>query len=316
MRTVIAALVALNLVACAHSATPAPSPAAPTAQTSMEGMKLVSEADRLVSAGKNAEALTPYRQAWELGARGTMWTYNAACAAALAGEKAEALTWLERAADAGLSQTKHMANDPDLVSVRSEPGYARVAEKVAANEAKLNAAEDPALRDELMKMMEEDQEARMALGRSDFKDEAAKARMAAIDTRNTARMKEIIAAKGWPGTKLVGANGSLAAWLLVQHADLDVAFQKQCLPLIEKAVAQGEASAKNLAYLTDRVLVAENKPQRYGTQFHEVDGNLVPRPLEDEARVDERRASVGLGTLAEYAEQMKRLSQMNQGGPK
>jgi hypothetical protein len=59
---------------------------------------------------------------------------------------------------------------------------------------------------------------------------------------------------------------------------------------------------------TDRILVAEGKPQRYGTQFHTVDGKLVPRPIEDEANVDARRAAVGLGTMAEYNEQMQRMA--------
>jgi hypothetical protein len=112
----------------------------------------------------------------------------------------------------------------------------------------------------------------------------------------------------------VGERASKAAWLLVQHADLDPAFQKQCLPLLEKTVAAGEGSAKDLAYLTDRVLVAEGKPQRYGTQFHNVEGKLVPRPIEDEANVDARRAAVGLGTMAEYTEQMQRMVRTVSGG--
>jgi hypothetical protein len=127
-------------------------------------------------------------------------------------------------------------------------------------------------------------------------------------------MKEILAQVGWPTKTLVGERASTAAWLLVQHADLDPAFQKQCLPLLEKAVANGEGSAKDLAYLTDRILVADGKPQRYGTQFHTVDGKLVPRPIEDEAHVDERRASVGLGTMAEYTEQMHRMTSTISGG--
>jgi hypothetical protein len=34
---------------------------------------------------------------------------------------------------------------------------------------------------------------------------------------------------------------------------------------------------------------------------------MVPQPIEDEANVDARRASVGLGTLEEYAAQMQRM---------
>jgi hypothetical protein len=61
----------------------------------------------------------------------------------------------------------------------------------------------------------------------------------------------------------------------------------------------------NLAYLTDRVLVAQKKPQRYGTQARPEGGKMVPFPIEDEAKVDERRAELGLAPLADYLKQME-----------
>ena len=128
-----------------------------------------------------------------------------------------------------------------------------------------------------------------------------------IDTKNTARMKEIIAAHGWPGKSLVGTDGAHNAWLLIQHADRDPPFQKQCLDLIKTAVAQGEASGKDLAYLTDRVLLAEGKKQIYGTQFMQVEGKYEPRPMEDADHVDDRRKEVGLEPLAEYAHRLREV---------
>lgn len=125
------------------------------------------------------------------------------------------------------------------------------------------------------------------------------ARWTFVDRVNTARMKEIVAQYGWPGHSLVGEEGALAAWLLVQHADEDVGFQKHCLELLRTAVAAGEASAKHLAFLTDRVRVNEGKPQLYGTQLKARDGNWESADIEDVARLDERRAAVGLGPLPE-----------------
>ncbi|MCP4246955.1 MAG: hypothetical protein GY778_07885, partial [bacterium] len=63
--------------------------------------------------------------------------------------------------------------------------------------------------------------------------------------------------------------------------------------------------AAALAYLTDRVLVQEGKPQRYGTQFFAKDGVFKLNPIEDEAYVDARRKEVGLGPLAEYVKQVQ-----------
>src|SRR5207244_6160203 len=95
----------------------------------------------------------------------------------------------------------------------------------------------------------------------------AMSRGEAIDADNTAWLKDVVRRHGWPGCSLVGAEAANAAWLLVQHADRDPAFQRECLSLMEAAVAAGDASPADLAYLTDRVLRAEGKPQRYGTQF-------------------------------------------------
>lgn len=134
-------------------------------------------------------------------------------------------------------------------------------------------------------------------------------KLMAIDRRHTQRMKAIVGEHGWPGKALVGEDGAAAAWLLVQHADLDVDFQQRCLPLLEAAVERGEATPAHWAYLVDRVRVNRRQPQIYGTQFRD-DGNghSVPQPIEDEQHVDARRKSVGLGTLAECAETMRAIS--------
>jgi len=306
MRCLLVPVLALNLLAgCAHTAAPA---SASVPEPTAEARKLAREADALLMQGKSAEALPLYRRAWEQGVRKEGPLYNAACAAALAGERAEALTWLERAVDAGFASTQQLKMDEDLAPLREDPSFARLMERTAANEARRNAARNPELRDELLRMMEEDQAARREAGRTNYKDAAVLERMRTIDQRNTARLKEIIAQVGWPTRTLVGYRGAKAMWLMVQHADLDRAFQKECLPLLEKAVAAGEAAGEDLAYLTDRILVAEGKPQRYGTQFRTVNGQLVPEPIEDEAHVDARREAVGLETLEEYAEQLRQMA--------
>ncbi len=127
-----------------------------------------------------------------------------------------------------------------------------------------------------------------------------------IDQENTKWMQQIIDEHGWPTKKLVGAEAANDAWLLVQHADLDPKFQRRCLELMTK-LPKDDISQKNIAYLTDRVLLAEGKKQVYGTQFWVVDGQLQPRPLEDPANVDRLRAEMGLESIAEYAETMRKV---------
>jgi hypothetical protein len=150
---------------------------------------------------------------------------------------------------------------------------------------------DDGLRAELLRRVEKDQVARKAL------DSDA---MRAADEENLPWLREVVDAHGWPGASLVGTDGAHAAWLLAQHADADPAFQRQCLGLIGTAVEAGEASLLEYAYLTDRVLLAEGRPQVYGTQVTRQDGGWVPRDLRDPELVDERRAAAGLEPLAEY----------------
>jgi hypothetical protein len=151
------------------------------------------------------------------------------------------------------------------------------------------------LRAELLRRVAADQKARHAL------DSEA---MAAADGENLPWLRQVIADIGWPGKSLVGEDGAQAAWLLAQHADSDPAFQRRCLGLLTGAVASGEATIVQQAYLTDRVLLHEGKPQEYGTQATGRDGRFVPRNLRDPDHVDQRRASVGLGSLAGYLARM------------
>lgn len=124
-----------------------------------------------------------------------------------------------------------------------------------------------------------------------------------IDERNVKRFKEIVSAGGWPKKSHVGEKGSVAAFLIVQHADQ--ATKKQYLPLLKAAVTENEARSEDLALLEDRVLMGEGKKQRYGSQLQpKAGGGWEFYPIEDESTVDERRRAVGLPPLAEYAKQM------------
>ena len=125
--------------------------------------------------------------------------------------------------------------------------------------------------------------------------------MSVVDDAHRRRLDAIINQHGWPGKTLVGPDGANAAWLIAQHADLDRAFQKKCLEKME-ALPQGEVEPRFIAYLTDRILVGEHKPQRFGTQM---DGQFKPQPIEDEANVDKRRAEMGLNPLAVYLKEAK-----------
>jgi hypothetical protein len=125
-----------------------------------------------------------------------------------------------------------------------------------------------------------------------------------VDRDNLTWMKTVVAKYGWPGKSLVGKHGAFAAFLLIQHADRDPAFQEACLKKMQ-AAPPGEVEPVSLAYLTDRVLVAKGKKQKYGTQGRWVNGKMVAPLIEDEATVDERRKAIGLGPLRAYLKALK-----------
>lgn len=169
-----------------------------------------------------------------------------------------------------------------------------------------------ALRQELLKMREEDQRLRMegqklweAKGPDSPEAKAVWEKQGLLDAKNQARLAEIVAQHGWPGVKLVGLGGADAAFLIVQHAEL--AYQKKYLPMLKAAAKKKDALPLWAAMLEDRVLVGEGKPQIYGSQLRMPPGSTKWElcPIANEEHVDERRAAMGLGPLAEYLKLFK-----------
>jgi hypothetical protein len=156
----------------------------------------------------------------------------------------------------------------------------------------------PALRQNLLLLARQDQEARAHLlaggGRIDRASPAG-VHLTQVDAANLKRLKHIVAQDGFPTAEMVGFDGVDAALLLAVHAARDPDFQEQVLKLV---VAQGEARGDQVATLTDDLLNGRGKKQRYGTNYEIRDSQWYPAPIEDEANVDARRREVGLLTLA------------------
>jgi len=154
---------------------------------------------------------------------------------------------------------------------------------------------------ELVRMKQDDQEARAAISKApggmNDSDPQIK-HLSEVDSRNLTRLKQIVKAGGFPDAQMVGDEGVRAAWLLTQHADSDPGFQEQLLPSVKTLVERGELPGSDYALLSDRVLVARHKKQIYGSQFDME--SFKPFPIRDPAKVDARRASVGLGPLKDY----------------
>jgi hypothetical protein len=163
-----------------------------------------------------------------------------------------------------------------------------------------------ALREELLRMREEDLNLRAELVRDGSLFHGYAERMAELHRRHNQRMRAILAEHGWPGRSLVSEDANAAAWLVLQHAILDPHLMRSAVPMIDRAVQAGETDAKYLAFLVDRIRMLEGHPQIYGTQYDwDAEGELSPLPIDEPALVDERRRTVGLETLAENTRRLR-----------
>ena len=149
------------------------------------------------------------------------------------------------------------------------------------------------IKKELAAIYDRDQKTRARGDSSQFADN--------IDSCNQVQVERLIAKYGWLGKSFVGVNGNRTVFLVIQHADL--VKQEKYLPLMQKAVDDGESFASDLALLQDRILMRQGKRQIYGSQvvFGKKTGAQVFYPIEDEKNVNERRKKVGLQPMEEYA---------------
>lgn len=109
---------------------------------------------------------------------------------------------------------------------------------------------------------------------------------------------------GWPEGLSEQSNQTI--WLIIDHGDVE--YQERYLPLIEQQAMRGIISLADYATLSDRVNVRRQRPQRYATQtgYTQRDGETFTYvyPIEDIAKLDSLRLSVGLDSMHIYLRQV------------
>lgn len=289
--------------------------------------KLVSEADQLYESKEYLKAGQKYFEAFKAnGNKGISYDiYNAACSWALANEPDTAFKILLKFAgyggfiyydslNAGSDMTYYNAliSDPDFTSLHQDPRWNELLEIVRSCQEKAEVNINKELVAVLDTIYRTDQEDRMqiqALGEKygwDSEELAAQTKVIDIkiretDSVNLKKIEGILEKYGWPGPEVIGEQGSVTIWLVIQHSDLTT--QEKYLPVMREAVKNGKASASNLAYLEDRVALRQGKRQIYGSQVGTDPDTKICyiSPLEDPDSVDIRRADAGLPPIADYA---------------
>lgn len=192
-----------------------------------------------------------------------------------------------------------------IVKAVTADGESRPSQVVVPGQAaliELNVApthlSHPEIARELHAMAVKDQDVRNELIAKGKFDPAAFAPAARVDRANLARLKQIIRRHGWPDAALVGNDGMGDLWLLAQHAPPD--FIAQALPRLKAAADRGEIAWSSMALMIDRDLMDRGQPQIYGSQWQGTGADLAMYATLDPEHLDQRRAQVGLGPIADY----------------
>jgi hypothetical protein len=130
--------------------------------------------------------------------------------------------------------------------------------------------------------------------------------MRQIDSANQVKVKAMLARYGWLPESKLGEQASDAQFFVIQHAD--AALMEKYLPQLQQLARNGEAKRTHAAMMEDRILMNQRKKQVYGTQGFSnqlTQGKMIIWPIEDHAKVNQRRLEAGFGTTEEeYAKQL------------
>lgn len=147
-------------------------------------------------------------------------------------------------------------------------------------------------------MCEEDQRLRNLLDDDDADKDSLYAQIIRTDSLHVVRLKQLIDQYGFPTFDNVGHPGVNEVSLIAQHSNPE--FLHWFLEQARQALASENFDRNWIAYMTDRDLLFQGKPQLYGTQLQTIDGVTAFYPIEDVENLDARRRSMVLGPISDY----------------
>lgn len=150
--------------------------------------------------------------------------------------------------------------------------------------------------DSLDAMVRKDQGVRMRIEAEGWTEDI-RDQMIAIDSANTADLQALVARYGFPSWHLVGQKGAENAWLIAQHSFF---YLPEYLKRYRQAVLENDAERRFLAYMEDRFLMMQGRPQIYGTQMAGMGDDMGYYPIMDMENLDRRRAAMGIRPFSDY----------------
>jgi len=180
--------------------------------------------------------------------------------------------------------------------------------RAKALRAQYGMGSQAALSRRLIAMRDRDQDVRRRWlsARGKPEEDGLQKEMEGLDARLTGELEGIVGEFGWPAYDLVGYDGATAAMTVLVHSP-SRDFQRRMLVRLRPLADTGRIPAIDVAILTDKLLLADGKRQLYGTQFRLENGAVEMEPVEDPARLDERRAAYDLMPMKEYRRSLEKM---------
>jgi hypothetical protein len=158
---------------------------------------------------------------------------------------------------------------------------------------------DKKLKEELIKMANKQRELLLNVVEKDQTKQKDADKLHKTYDEHIARLCQIIKTNGWPTTALVDRDGVSATYHILKNAGT-FDLQRDLLPVIVAAIKKDPTQKREFAGLFDRLRVSAGMKQLFGTQAVSMGGFLVLYPIEDEEKLDERRAEYGLAPMDQY----------------
>lgn len=127
-----------------------------------------------------------------------------------------------------------------------------------------------------------------------------------VDGENTRRLIAVLDTISWSHLLSLSPRAADQALSVISHTN-DNAFKKRMLAIFEPLVMSGQMEGQAHANLFDDLALEEGRLQRYGADFDCIDGKHQPRPTEDVAGLDARKAKLGMMPMAEYSAQITKM---------
>jgi VWFA-related protein len=180
-----------------------------------------------------------------------------------------------------------------------------VRQMLARVDAPPPAKPDKKLKEELLKMATRQHELLMQVVGKDQTKQSDQDKLHKVYDEHIVKLCQILKTYGWPTTALVDREGVLAAFQILKSGGT-YELQRDLLSVIVAAIKKDPSQKREFAGLFDRLRISAGMKQLFGTQAVSTGGFLVLYPIEDEAKVDARRAEFDLSPIDVYIRGLER----------